>query len=317
MCSVPFFALQKALVELTVQYEPVSQSLMNVSLLNGNLQGNLLKIPNLPYFLPISYLNHNILRPISLDEISGNLVHKTAISHKLKVNKIQSSSLAFFFSFIMFAHWEVELSIVLLRAQGNTMAKKTTPKSNGTNKADAKPDAAQAAQQLDPAMLEKIVEIRSKVHETFGQVAMAMMAIPRYRHQSIADMSHILLDPLIRDRVAIANSAPDEKNPQGNLSGIAIWASVSEEVDAKIRDQIKAGVFPIKLKADDWVSGDINWLLDVIAPNQQLTTSVIANFKQVIKEGDIRMHPLISRLVDPEALKKMGAAPIDGGETKQ
>jgi len=196
------------------------------------------------------------------------------------------------------------------------MAKKTTPKSGtngGGNKADAKPDAAQAAQQLDPAMLEKVIEIRSKVHETFGQVAMAMMAIPRYRHLSIADLSHVLLDPLIRDRVAIANSAPDEKNPQGNLSGIAIWASVSEEVDAKIREQIKAGVFPIKLKADDWTSGDINWLLDVIAPNQQLTTSVIANFKQVIKEGDMRMHPLISRLVDPEALKKMGAAPI--GET--
>ncbi len=86
---------------------------------------------------------------------------------------------------------------------------------------------------------------------------------------------------------------------------------VSEEVDAKIREQIKSGTFPIKLKADDWNSGNINWLLDIIAPNQKLTTSVIANFKQVIKEGDIRMHPLISRLVDPEALKKMGATPVE------
>lgn len=37
---------------------------------------------------------------------------------------------------------------------------------------------------------------------------------------------------------------------------------------------------------------------------------VIANFKQVIKEGDLRIHPLITRLVDPETLQKMGAAPV-------
>lgn len=73
-----------------------------------------------------------------------------------------------------------------------------------------------------------------------------------------------------------------------------------------------------------------NWLLDIIAPNQQLTTAVIANFGQVVKQGDgkdgqargeerqspdrevnngdIKIHPLITRLVDPEVLKKMGAA---------
>lgn len=39
-------------------------------------------------------------------------------------------------------------------------------------------------------------------------------------------------------------------------------------------------MFPIRLKAEDWQSGDINWLLDVIAPNKKTTASVIANFKQ-------------------------------------
>jgi cytolysin-activating lysine-acyltransferase len=71
---------------------------------------------------------------------------------------------------------------------------------------------------------------------------------------------------------------------RGRLAGIAIWASVSEEVDAKIREQIKAGVFPVRLKPEDWTSGKINWLLDVIAPSTKLATSVLANFKQVIKD---------------------------------
>jgi cytolysin-activating lysine-acyltransferase len=163
-----------------------------------------------------------------------------------------------------------------------------------------------STQPLDPAVLEKIAEIRSKVNETFGKVALAMMATPRYRNLSIGDLAHLVLDPLIRDRVAIAQSAKPGAEDSG-LAGIAIWASVTPEVDARIREQIKAGVFPIRLKADDWNAGPINWLLDVIAPTPKLVTSVLANFKQVLKEGDLKIHPLVARLVEPEALQKMGA----------
>jgi len=143
-----------------------------------------------------------------------------------------------------------------------------------------------------------------------GKIAMAMMALPRYRHQTIADLQHMVLEPLIRDRVAIAYPGDKDRSELTDISGVAIWASVSEEVDAKIREQIKAGVFPVRLQSDDWASGEINWLLDVIAPDQKMTASVIANFKQVVKDGDLRLHPLIARLVDKETLEKMGAAPI-------
>ena len=85
---------------------------------------------------------------------------------------------------------------------------------------------------------------------------------------------------------------------------MAIWASVSEEVDARIREQIREGIFPLRLKSDDWASGEINWLIDVIAPDQAATARVIANFKQVVKEGSLRLHPLIARLVDEETLRR-------------
>lgn len=178
----------------------------------------------------------------------------------------------------------------------------------GINGKEAKGIAAD--EKLDPVLLEKIAAVRSKVNETFGKVALAMMATPRYRNLSIGDLSHLVLDPLIRDRIAIAQSANPGPTDTG-LAGIAIWASVSEEVDARIREQIKAGVFPIRLKPEEWTGGKINWLLDVIAPSPRLATSVLANFKQVLKEGDLRIHPLVSRLVEPEALKKMGASPVE------
>jgi hypothetical protein len=119
-----------------------------------------------------------------------------------------------------------------------------------------------------------------------------------------------VLEPLIRDRIAIAYPGDKDRDALSDVVGLAIWASVSEQVDAEIREQIKAGVFPIRLKPDAWNSGSINWLLDVIAPNRKLAASVIANLKQVVKDGNLRLHPLITRLVDPETLEKMRAEKI-------
>jgi len=161
--------------------------------------------------------------------------------------------------------------------------------------------------QLDPEIAKKIAALRSQVRESFGKIVMAMMMLPRYRHQTLGDLQHLVLEPLIRDRIAIAYPGNKEQGPLTDIAGLAIWASVSEEVDADIRQQIKAGVFPVRLKPDAWNSGSINWLIDVIAPDRKMTTAVIANFKQVVKQGDLRLHPLVTRLVDPETLKKMGA----------
>jgi hemolysin-activating ACP:hemolysin acyltransferase len=188
-------------------------------------------------------------------------------------------------------------------------------KNDSNGQANKPSDQTDNTGQIDPDVMKKIAEVRAQVRESFGKIAMAMMALPRYRHQTIADLQHMVLEPLIRDRVAIAYPGGEDRSELTDISGVAIWASVSEEVDVKIREQIKAGVFPVRMQADDWASGEINWLLDVIAPEPKMAASVIANFKQVVKDGDLRLHPLITRLVDKETLEKMGAKPVGSAET--
>jgi len=178
------------------------------------------------------------------------------------------------------------------------------------DKATAANGDTQNTPEIDPEIVKKLTQLRAQVRESFGKVVMSLMALPRYRHQTIGDLQHLVLEPLIRDRVAMAYPSESEGLAQ-DISGLAIWASVSEEVDAKIREQIRAGVFPVRLKADEWASGEINWLMDVSAPDQPTTVRVITNFKQVIKGGDLRLHPLITRLVDRETLEKMGAQQVN------
>lgn len=45
----------------------------------------------------------------------------------------------------------------------------------------------------------------------------------------------------------------------------------------------------------------------LIAPGSAATASVTENFRQVAKQGDLRMHPIVGRLVDKETPEKMGA----------
>ena len=195
------------------------------------------------------------------------------------------------------------------------MAKKTT-KSTKAAKPAAKAKPAQKngaetkmadATQIDPEVAAKIAQLRSTLRENFGKVVMALMMMPRYRNQMLGDLQHLVLDPMLQDRIAIAYPSKSDTPGVEDMAGFGIWASVSEEVDAKIREQIANGVFPIRLKPDEWNCGDINWLLDVVAQDRSTITTVIANFRQVVKEGELRLHPLITRLVEPEALEKMGA----------
>ncbi|MEO9131458.1 MAG: toxin-activating lysine-acyltransferase [Sphingomonas sp.] len=174
--------------------------------------------------------------------------------------------------------------------------------------------ATAEAPQLTSDMIAKIAALRTKIQLSVGQVVLAIMNLPRYRHQSLADLLHVVLDPLMRDRVAIAYSRTEGK-PEGDeqsVAGIAIWASVSDAVDAKITEQVKAGVFPVRMANEDWVSGETLWLLDVIAGDRKQATAVLANFRQLSGERPVKIHPIVARSVDPAVLEKMRVRPAEG-----
>jgi cytolysin-activating lysine-acyltransferase len=149
-------------------------------------------------------------------------------------------------------------------------------------------------------------EARLRIQAAVGQVVLALSSTQRYRQLPFSDLQSLVLDPLLRDRVALANARhEDGKTIAGGIAGLAFWASVSPEVDVKIKDQVAAGVFPIRLKSDDWASGDIIWLLDIVAPTQKAASGVLASFNQIAQTSEVHLHPMVTRQVDPELLKQM------------
>lgn len=141
----------------------------------------------------------------------------------------------------------------------------------------------------------------------FGELVMLMMTAQRYWHMTIHELEWLALQPLMRNQVAVATSVNEAGESQPGVIGAAIWARVSAEVDIKIKQQIKNKVFPVRLKPDEWVSGDIVWLLDVIAPTKILATKVFSELGRAgLGKGRIQAHPIVAEAVDMDLLRKAG-----------
>lgn len=201
-------------------------------------------------------------------------------------------------------------STAKVNANGSSKAAAISAPNSGDTAAEAGSKAE--TPDLSPEMRAKLGELRERIQLSVGQAVLAMMNLPRYKGQSLGDLGHLVIEPLLRDKLAIASARKKDGEKEGDgdrgdsaTAGIAIWASVSDEVDAKIREQIKGGAFPTRLGADDWASGEKIWLLDLIAPNRQLATAVLASFKQIAGDKPIAIHPIVARSVDPEVLEKM------------
>jgi hemolysin-activating ACP:hemolysin acyltransferase len=166
-----------------------------------------------------------------------------------------------------------------------------------------------ASNGMDATLKDKFAGVKMKLHSTFGQVVLAMSAVARYRHMMLSELQQLVIDPLIKDKIVIALPA----SPVNDLvaatapATIAIWASLSDDADQRVREQIRAGVFPVRLRAEDWASGDHVWLLDVIAPTEAMATEVLKNFRQVVRKEQISIHPIVKKLVSPDLLETMSS----------
>lgn len=62
--------------------------------------------------------------------------------------------------------------------------------------------------------------------------------------------------------------------------GLALWAHVSEEVDNKLEAQQQANM-PFRLAPQDWKSGEIPWLLTVLAP-KEVAQALVKNLEDSV-----------------------------------
>jgi hemolysin-activating ACP:hemolysin acyltransferase len=130
------------------------------------------------------------------------------------------------------------------------------------SKSAAAPAASEANAAPGPAAEEARRRAAAAVRHSlaFAQIVSILMHSPRYRHYTLGDLEWLVLPPLLSGQCSVAE-AKSKENGASVPVAVALWASVSPEVDQRLTENLNT---PIRLRPDEWRSGDIVWLIDAV-----------------------------------------------------
>ena len=94
----------------------------------------------------------------------------------------------------------------------------------------------------------------------FAQIVTVLMRSSRYRHYTLGDLEWLVIPPLVTRQYTVANTSLKQNGVTVPVA-IALWASVSAEVDKRLSENLH---LPIRLRPDEWQSGDVLWLIDAV-----------------------------------------------------
>lgn len=141
-------------------------------------------------------------------------------------------------------------------------AKPQTPPQNFASSATpaAAPTPAVATHHPDQAAPARPGEAQKRLEAAFGALVMLMSTSPTHRGHTIANLEGLLAAPLRLGQFVIAEANDKQKGYLGPVAAI-LWADVSPEVDARLTGA-QDGTY--RLRPDDWKSGDIRWIIDIL-----------------------------------------------------
>lgn len=115
---------------------------------------------------------------------------------------------------------------------------------------------------LGRAATDASVVPRSTVNQqvALAQIVTLMLQSATYRHFNLSDLDWMILPALRLGQIAVADTRVDQCGNRQPVAAI-LWASVSAEVDEKLSSNLNA---PIRLHPNEWRSGNILWITDII-----------------------------------------------------
>lgn len=141
----------------------------------------------------------------------------------------------------------------------------------------------------------------------FGEIVSVLMRAPHYKHYSLADLEWLVVPPLLANQFTLAEARAKEGGIPAPV-GIALWARVSEEVDAKLSSGLDR---PVRLRPDEWTSGDIFWLIDAVGAPEAVK-AMVARMSEAVFDG--RPFKLRARDQDGKVTVQTVAPKADAAE---
>lgn len=149
---------------------------------------------------------------------------------------------------------------------GPASSKEDSPKAQppAGSAADAKPNGvgpSAAGKETDAALSQAqqgptAEEVKFAV--TFTRILSILMRSPHYKHYTLSDLEWLVVPHILTGQCAVMEA---RINGRQVPVAVALWATVSEEVEKRLAENL---AMPMRLRPDEWRSGDILWLIDAV-----------------------------------------------------
>jgi cytolysin-activating lysine-acyltransferase len=122
----------------------------------------------------------------------------------------------------------------------------------------------------------------------FARIISVLMRSPHYKHYTLADLEWLVVPPAL-----LGQCITMDVNANGRSTPVAaaFWALVSEDVDKRLSE---SEMVPIRLRPDEWRSGDIPWLVDVVADSNVLPIFLRHLHTKVFEGRKVKMKSKVS-----------------------
>lgn len=120
---------------------------------------------------------------------------------------------------------------------------------------------APAAAQYSAEQLAALKEQDQILAATFAKIVTLLMHSPAHSKLPIGDLNWLIVPPVFANQFALLEGVVEGRGPLPSPISVALWAYVSPEVDARLTREADK---PLRLAPEEWKSGDILWLIDVI-----------------------------------------------------
>jgi cytolysin-activating lysine-acyltransferase len=138
---------------------------------------------------------------------------------------------------------------------------------------------------------------QARFARSFAQIVAVLMCDPSFRNMKLADLEWLVLPPVMAGQFRLAQ-APSPlaraKGKEGGAEGgvlvpvaVALWARVSDAIDKALTENLDKQV---RLKADQWASGDNLWLMTVAGDQRALPTFLKRLVETEFKGKSVKMR---------------------------
>ena len=164
------------------------------------------------------------------------------------------------------------------------------------------------AQSVSPEEAQKRAAASKHLLMSFGEIVSVLMRSPQFKSLPLGEIEALVVPAVTTGQFLVAE-AQSKANGFVTPIGIALWATVSEEVDRRLSTNLDQ---PFRLAPNEWKSGGIPWLVALAGDHRMINPMM----KQ-LQETRLKGQPLKMRAKGQDGKPAIGTFSTAPGQDQR